>query len=177
MTRRLRPEERARAVPPLSKVAREFIDVHLATGATPSTIRRVYNEVARMNPEEADRLLPRPRGFLRNQPGRTWYRILGERPLTAREVRREYDRLRKFRHGEGTLNKARQRELYDMSADDIRNSFLRAAIPGNTHEVRRGERRALHDIALARRYGATRGELHEMADRLDVDIPLYLDVI
>ena len=35
--------------------------------------------------------------------------------------------------------------------------------------------RKLHDLALARRFGASHDELQRLADELDIEVPGYLD--
>jgi len=136
-----------------------------------------YNAVTRLNPQDAERMLPRGTGFLRTQEGRTWARIIGQRPLTLVETRREYDRLRKYHHGEGTLNVNRRRNITEFQLNDLRRVEQLRALAGAGYVPReqRGVSRKLHDLGLARRFGATRDELQKIADELGVDVPGYLD--
>lgn len=177
MSRRLRPEERASARPPISDVVREFIQIHLARGATPKVVAETVNQLVRRSPEELRRVVPEPRGFLNNQPGRSWQRLAGQSEVTLADVRRVYDSLRKYHHGEGALNVSRRRVLEEMKYNDIRRAVIYETLnPGVPVPPQRGMSRKLHDLAVARRFGASTDELQRLSDEMDVDIPVYLQV-
>jgi hypothetical protein len=180
VTRRLRPSEKARA--PLPLVAREFVDIHLARGASPRAIREVYNRLVARSREQILKEAPAPWGILKHQMDgkRNWGRLAGQPSLSQVEVRREYDRLRKFHGGQGRLNQDRKNRIAELRNKDLENARRDAVLTGAPIEkapelVRRGRARKLHDLALARRFGMDRDGLFKLADELGVDVPYYLD--
>lgn len=176
MTRRLRPEEKAAArAAPLAQVVREFIDSHAANGATPRSISDILNSLVARSPEAIHRTAPRPYGQIKANPERTWERLSGERPITVVEVRREIDRLRK---SPGTFEQRRQNALATLKNRDIERRVAAEALPvalRGQFLPEKGEARKLHDLALARRFGASHDELQRLADELDIEVPGYLD--
>jgi hypothetical protein len=180
VTRKLRPSERATA--PLPQVVREFIDIHLARGASPRAVREVYNQLVAKPREQILKEAPAPWGILKGQMDgkRNWGRLAGLPPLTQVEVRREYDRLRKFDGGKGRLNVNRKNRLAELKNKDLEDARRDAVLMGAPIEkapslVRKGRARKLHDLALARRFGIDKDGLYALADKLDVEIPIYLD--
>ena len=168
MTRKLQENQRKRVEGKLSKTERDWIDVHLARGGSPKTIRETYNRLTAMSPEEVKKL-SRPQPWDKHT-GRTWERIAGSRPLTKTQVRREYDRLRKT---PGRLNETRKERLIGFRQDDIIRRVQDKAMgitPG-----RFGTARQRHDLALAKRFGASVDELEQLALEMDMEVPYYLE--
>jgi hypothetical protein len=175
VTRRLRPEERAAArAEPLAQVVREFIDSHAARGATPKTIAEVMNLLVTRTPEQIHETAPRPYGQIHSQPGRSWERLSGQKPVTVVEVRREIDRVRK---SPGVFEKNRQESLATLKNRDLELAATEGALPPELRQFipKKGDARKRHDLALARRFGASHDDLQRLADEMEIDVPGYLD--
>jgi hypothetical protein len=165
VTRRLRPEEKASAVAPLTDIQEAFLQVHLARGASPKAVRDTMNRLARMD-ETTIRLQVRPQPFrtAQGQSPRSWAQLAGTREVSMADVRRSYDRLRK---SPGTFDRDRKQALAGFKSIDGRN---RAIAPYTG--VMYASARKLHDLGMARRFGANQSELEEIAD--GEAIPHYL---
>jgi hypothetical protein len=167
MTRKLRPSERASAVRPLTAKQREFVDIHLARGASPKAIRQVMNNLAKMTRDEIQVKVRAPRQLLvRNREPRDWLDLAGAPQVALVQVRRELDRLRK---APGGLDASRKDQLHAQKMARLRDKEL-AKVTG----IKYPAPRKLHDLGFARRFGASQEMLDDIADRMT--IPEYLDV-
>ena len=175
MSRKLKVGERSRDLLPLSQVTREFIDSHARKGATPGVIASILNSLVTRSPEEIRAIAPRPYGQIRSNPGRTWERLSGERTITAREARREIDRLRK---SPGEFDRDRKYSLQGFKNGDAERAAVRNALPAELRLKNEypGTSRTRHDLALARRFGMTAVGLDELARELHTTVPKYLQV-
>lgn len=178
MTRRLRPEERARAVLPLSTAQRAFIDAHLGLGGSPAVIRDTLNRLSSMSAEDILVRIRSPTllggvmrdGELEVTSEKDWSSLAGSRKVTSRDVRRAYDRQRK---SNGRVERSRELRRHEVLAgfanEDKRNAVLN---PYRAAEFRTPPRRLLHDLGFAARFGASNAELEEIAG--DQTVPTYL---
>lgn len=165
MSKKLRPENRAKASGPLSKVQKDFIAIHIARGATPRTVKDVMNKLSLMSRDTLRFEYLLPSFAPGHQQARTWADLAGTRQVSTADVRRVYDALRK---SPGKLNETRRQQLRDFAVLDARN----AALSTSTH-LRYTSARKLHDLGFARRFGADRKMLSEIAE--DELIPVYLE--
>lgn len=156
MSKKLPPERMAKAAGPLTDVQTQFIQIHLARGATPKVIRETMNRLAVETKEDIARKF-NIRGLrTQGQHGRTWANLGGTRQVTQADVRRVYDALRK---SPGSLNESRKAALAKFKVDDARSK----AVLG-FNKLTAPNHRKLHDLGFARRFGADREALSKLEE-------------
>lgn len=165
MTRKLKKEHRAKNSGPLTERQLQFIQIHLARGAMPRTIREVMNNLSTKSRDTLRYDYRLPSFKKGGQRERSWADLSGTRRVTGADVRRVYDALRK---SPGKLNEARKEKLRSFAVDDARMR----ALATSTH-LRYTSARKLHDLAFARRFGADRQMLENIAE--GELIPTYLE--
>lgn len=159
--------ERMDARVPLTKKQKEFVDIHLARGAAPATIRDVLNNLQLKSRDEIQVKVRAPRQLLvRNREPKDWLDLSGQAPVSLVQVRRELDRLRKNPRG---LDESRKLNLDGFKRMRRRNAALKEVTGINYPDPRK-----LHDLGFARRFGASQEMLEDIAGGME--IPEYLDV-
>ncbi len=150
----------------LTDKQKEFADIHLARGASPRAIAMVLNSLSDRTPLEIRTTVRAPTMQFDNWNERkTWEGLAGGPKVKTYDVRRELDRLRKT---SGGLNVSRRAVLARYDEERRRNIALARV----TH-IHYPSARVLHDLGMARRFGASPEVLSDIAG--DESIPEYLE--
>jgi hypothetical protein len=183
MSRKLKPEERAKSVPKPTEAQVHWVVQKFQSGHAPKSIRDSLNFAQAKSPEflknlRGQRLVP-AKGYNPYEPisshnrMKGWEELSGQRPLSLTEVRRITDRVRK----ESKYREANKHRLDNL--EDYRRRDLRRQVQVRyTGEKpwRIGQSRADSDAALVWRYAVSEEELAELealSEQIGADLSFY----